>query len=98
MSEEANVTVMTATEDQPDFRPIHGRIVTGMPLSVAAQKRIVQRFETLLGRHVRLSLYVDKTLIAGVRVELNGCSYDGSVLGQLSSVRKVLTRPDEEDL
>ena len=71
MSEEANVTVMTAAEDQPDFRPIHGRIVTGMPLSVAAQKRIVQRFETLLGRHVRLSLYVDKTLIAGVRVELN---------------------------
>ena len=98
MSEEANVTIVAAAEEQPDFRPVRGRIVAGMPLSVAAQKRIVQRFETLLGRHVRLSLCVDKTLIAGVRVELNGCSYDGSLQGQLSSIRKVLTRRDEEDL
>ena len=98
MSEESAKTLPPEAEEPEGHAALHGRILSGMPLSVAAQKRIVQQFEKRLGRHVRLTLRIDKSLIAGVRVELNGCSYDGSVLGQLSSVRKVLTRPDEEDL
>ena len=81
---------------EPDI--LHGRIISGMPLSVAAKKRIVQQFETLLGRHVRLASRVDRKLIAGIRVELDGRVYDGSLLGQLTSVRKMLKRHDEEEL
>lgn len=77
---------------------LRGRIISGMPLSVASQKRIVQSFETMLGCHVHLSYRMDKALIAGVRVELNGRAYDGTLHGQLSSARKMLTRHDEEDL
>ena len=77
---------------------LRGQIISGMPLSVATQKRIVQYFEDLLGSHVRLNYRLDKALIAGLRVEVEGRAYDGSLLGQLTNVRKVLTRHDEEEL
>ena len=99
MSEE-NVVVDLATEEEERITRtlLRGRIISGMPLSVAAQKRIVQYFEALLGCHVRLSYRVDRALIAGVRVELDGRAYDGTLLGQLTNVRKMLTRHDEEEL
>ncbi len=75
---------------------LRGRIVTGMPLSVAAQKRIAKRFEEVLGSRVRLSCRLDKKKLAGIRVEINGYSYDGTLRGQLSDLHKLLTRPDEE--
>ena len=98
MSEESARTKHPNTGELSDNTILHGRIVSGMPLSVAAQKRIVQSFESMLGRHVRLSYHIDKTLIGGVRVELNGCAYDGTLQGQLKNVRKMLTRHDEEEL
>lgn len=98
MSEEAVKTTLPLPNaaEEPEF--LRGRILSGMPLSVAAQKRIVQHFEQVLGCHVRLSCRIDKALIAGVRVEIDGRAYDGSLLGQLTSVRKMLTRHDEEAL
>lgn len=75
---------------------LHGRIVAGMPLSQEQQQRITKRFEELLGKCVTLSCHVDKTQLAGVRVELNGYSYDGTLRGQLTVLHKMLTRPDEE--
>jgi F0F1-type ATP synthase delta subunit len=77
---------------------LRGRIISGMPLPVAAQKRIARSFEALLGSHVRLGYRMDRTLIAGVRVEIDGRAYDGSLQGQLATMRKVLTRHDEEGL
>ena len=98
MSEEIAKTTLPPQAEQEEPVLLRGRIISGMPLSVAAQKRMVQHFETLLGCRVRLSCRIDKALIAGVRVEINGCAYDGSLMGQLNSVRKMLTRHDEEEL
>ena len=85
-------------EEQEDGRFLYGRITSGMPLSVEARKRITQRFEEILKTHVKMSCRIDKSLIAGIRVEIDGCSYDGSVLGQLKNLDKMLTRHDEEEL
>lgn len=98
MSEQTSSTIRNDVEQPAEITLLRGRIVSGMPLSVAAKKRITQRFEALLGCHVHLSSRVDKSLIAGVRVEINGCAYDGSLLGQLTNVRKMLTRHEEEEL
>ena len=95
MSEQAPSTIRQEAEQPAEVTLLRGRIGSGMPLSVAAKKRITQRFETLLGCHVRLSSRVDRSLIAGVSVEINGCAYDGSLLGQLTNVRKMRTRHDE---
>ena len=92
------VAAQTPQEEATESDMLRGRIISGMPLSVAAKKRIIQQFETLLGHHVRLVSRVDITLIAGIRVELDGRVYDGSLLGQLTSVRKMLKRHDEEEL
>ncbi len=98
MSEETVNIPKKEDDEQTEIPLLRGRLISGMPLSVAARKRIVQRFESLLGCHVKLSTRIDKNLIAGVRVEINGCSYDGSLHGQLADVRKMLTRHDEEEL
>lgn len=99
MSEENNTMDLPPEEEQPTGRTLlRGRIISGQPLPVAAQKRIVQRFEALLGCHVRLSYRVDKALIAGIRVEVDGRAYDGSLSGQLTQARKLLMRHDEEEL
>ncbi len=84
-------------ENPPEEEIIRGRILTGMALPVAAQKRIAKRFEELLGKEVRLSCHLDRRLLAGVRVEINGYSYDGSLKGQLGDLHKVLTRPEEKE-
>jgi len=91
-------TTLPTEEEQKEIPLLRGRIVSGMPLSIAARKRIAQRFETMLGCHVRLSCRVNKKLIAGIRVELDGRAYDGTLMGQLTNVRKMLTRHDEEEL
>ncbi|MEA5014505.1 MAG: F0F1 ATP synthase subunit delta [Candidatus Limiplasma sp.] len=81
---------------EPSEEVLRGRIVTGMPLSQEQQQRVARRFEELLGRRVTLSCHVDAKQLAGIRVELNGYSYDGTLRGQLTALHKMLTRPDEE--
>ena len=81
---------------EPVEEILHGRIVAGMPLSPEEQRRVVKRFEELLGKRVTLSCHVEKKQLAGIRVELNGYSYDGTLRGQLTALHKMLTRPDEE--
>ena len=98
MSEEWKARPLSSVDETAEIPLLRGRIVSGMPLPIAARKRIVQRFETLLGCHVRLSCRIDKKLIAGIRVELDGRAYDGSLQEQLKDVRKMLTRHDEEEL
>lgn len=93
----AQKELLQGQEAAPDTTTLRGRIVTAMPLSVAAQKRIAKRFEAVIGKRVRLTCRVDKKQLAGIRVELCGYSYDGTLRGQLIDLHKVLTRPDEED-
>ena len=82
-----------AVEEKPTLR---GRIVSAMPLSAQEQRQITERFETLLDAHVVLTTRVDKKQLAGVRVEIAGRSYDGTLRGQLADLRKLLSRHEEE--
>ena len=81
---------------QPAGEALRGRIVTGMLLSDAAQDRVAKHFEAMLGKRVKLSCVLDKKQILGIRVELNGYCYDGTLLGQLNGLKKLLTAPEEE--
>ena len=81
---------------QPAGEALRGRIVTGMPLSEAAQERVAKHFEEMLGKPVKLSCVLDESQIMGIRVELNGYCYDGTLQGQLNDLKKLLTAPEEE--
>lgn len=98
MSEEATGTPLAdeKTPDGNDIPLLRGRILSGMPLSIAACKRITQNFEAMLDCHVNMTASIDKKLIAGIRVEINGRVYDGSLMGQLTNMRKMLTQHDKE--
>jgi len=75
---------------------LYGCIVSGMPISETTHKQITKHFEEMLGKQVKLSCHLDREQIMGVRVELNGYSYDGTLRGQLDDLRKLLTHPKEE--
>lgn len=76
---------------------LRGRIITGMPISAAVQKQIEECFEKRLGQRVKLISKLEKKQLAGVRVEIGGYSYDGTLQGQLKDVYKLFTQPDEEE-
>lgn len=86
------VEAQPETEDRPVLR---GKIVTGMPLSADAGERITRRFEELTGARVSFTSQLDKKQIAGIRVELNGYSYDETVRGQLLQLQKLLKAQDD---
>mgnify|MGYP002732288808 CR=1 FL=1 len=78
-------------------KPLRGRVITGLPLEEGQLERIIAAFERLTGEKVLLTVRVDKKQIAGVRVELGGKCYDGTLLGELKRVKRLLTHPEEED-
>ena len=78
-------------------KPLRGRVITGLPLEEGQLERIVAAFERLTGEKVLLTVRVDKKQIAGVRVELGGKCYDGTLLGELKRVQRLLTHPEEEN-
>ncbi|MEG0901594.1 MAG: F0F1 ATP synthase subunit delta, partial [Clostridia bacterium] len=84
------IALPARVETEP-LKPVQGRIITGMKLSVAAQKRIAACFEQKLGVPVKLTCRVDQRELCGVRVELGEidaalCSHD-SVRDAVALVR-----------
>lgn len=92
----AEQNALSAYLDLASPKPISGRIISGMRLSIAAQKRIVEKFEKMLGVPVTLTCKVDSKEIGGVRVELDGYSYNGTVRGQLHDIYDYLLNKEEE--
>ncbi|MEG0491604.1 MAG: F0F1 ATP synthase subunit delta [Clostridia bacterium] len=99
MAEEAKANevqdALPARIDVEPLKPLHGRIISGMQLSIAAQKRIAARFEEKLGVPVKLICRVDKKELGGVRVELDGYSYNGTARGQLREIYRYLLKTEE---
>ena len=71
-----------------------GRLVTALPLDEKRLTQITHQFQELLQQPVILEMNVDQSLIGGIRVELLGRVYDGSVKAQLGQALAVLK--DEE--
>ncbi len=73
-----------------------GLLLTAMPLTPQQHSDIEAKFSALLDTEVSLTECMDRKLIGGIRVELLGRVYDGSVQGQLRLMLKTLQ--DEEDV
>ena len=92
---DAEQIILPARVETEPLKPVQGRIISGMKLSVAAQKRIAARFEQKLGVPVKLTCRVDQRELCGVRVELGGYSYSGTARDQLKEMHKFLLSTDE---
>ena len=84
-------------QSQKEAGQVFGRIVAGMPITDEIRVRAEERFAGLLGKPVCLECFVDERQLAGICVEINGYSYDGTLRGQLTNLYKALSRPDKED-
>ena len=84
-------------QNQQEAGQALGRIVAGMPITEEVRLRAEERFSKLLGKPVHLECIVDERQLAGICVEINGYSYDGTLRGQLTNLYKALSRPDKED-
>ena len=76
---------------------LQGRIITAMPLSKSEQQHIAKRFEAFLGQQVQLSCQTDEAQLSGIRVEVGGFSYDGTLRSQLQDLLKMLTSSEKEE-
>ena len=72
-----------------------GKLLSAKPLGQDQLRAIESRFTALLGGPVRLTEETDPSLWGGVRVEIDGRVYDGSLRLQLQEVLKALQTEEE---
>jgi len=69
---------------------IAASVRTARPLSEARQATVVEGLESITGKRVRPNYGVDPELIGGMVVRIGSTIYDGSVRGQLETLRRKL--------
>jgi ATP synthase F1 delta subunit len=63
-------------------------VTTAVPLSEVQLSQLKEKLEKVSGKKVLLEQKVDPDILGGVRVDLEGQLFDGSVKGRLSELRK----------
>lgn len=64
--------------------------VTAIALNAQLEKKLKAKLEALTGKTIVLHNKVDPSIIGGVRLEMDGTQYEGSVKNQLDSLREAL--------
>ncbi len=64
------------------------RVTSAVPLSEDQLDALTARLQAMSGKTIELVTKVDPSLIGGMRVELEGKLYDGSVSGRLTELRR----------
>lgn len=66
---------------------IFGSVVSAEELSASDVEELAKAFTKKLGKKIVFKTAIDPTLLAGLRVTVNGVTYDGSVRSQLQQLR-----------
>jgi F-type H+-transporting ATPase subunit delta len=71
---------------------VSGRLDVAEPVGDADVAGLAQAFSRKLGKKVAFRVNVDPSLLAGMKVTVNGVTYDGTLRAQLQRMRDQLTR------
>jgi F-type H+-transporting ATPase subunit delta len=71
---------------------IEAKVVSAMALEPAQVERLLETLQAISGKTVILQRETDPALIGGLRVELEGRIYDGSVSTRLAMMRERMAR------
>lgn len=66
---------------------VSGRLVAAEPIGDADVATLVKAFSQKLGKKVAFRVSTDSSLLAGIKVTVNGVTYDGSLRSQLQKLR-----------
>ena len=67
-------------------------VTSAVELSDSQKKDLLARLESVSGKKVLLRCRVDEGVLGGLRVELDGRLYDGTVSGRLADIRKKISQ------
>ena len=67
-------------------------VISAMELDGDQKAKLVKKLEKVTGKSVCATYKLDKSLIGGIRVELDGVTYDGSIKARLDEVKDVITK------
>lgn len=67
-------------------------ITSATPLDEEQKQKVCDKFEKLTGKSIQAVYAVDESLIGGLKVEVEGKTYDGSIKHRLSDVKDVIIR------
>lgn len=70
---------------------LEAKVASASPMSDASQQALEAQLSRLTGKKVRATYSVDPDLLGGVTARIGSTVYDGSVRGQLESLRRKLT-------
>lgn len=67
-------------------------ITSAAPLDEEQKQKVCDKFEKITGKSIQAVYDVDESLIGGLKVEIEGKTYDGSIKHRLSDVKDVIIR------
>ncbi|MDD3412229.1 MAG: ATP synthase F1 subunit delta [Eubacteriales bacterium] len=70
---------------------VEAAVTTSQPLTDDQRKRLMDKLGQMTGHEVRLKEKLDKTVIDGVLLEMNGQRYDNTVRQHLRAIRSALS-------
>ena len=73
---------------------IEGKVYSAWQLSEQNVQKLTERFAQITGQPVHFTQFVDRTLLGGVRVVIDGRVYDGTLQGKLNRMESELSRED----
>lgn len=73
-----------------DHQILEVTAITAVPLPPALAKKLTQKLTAISGKTIALSNRVDRRILGGVRLEMDGTQLDGTVRHKLDGIRETL--------
>ena len=67
-------------------------VTSATPLDDEQKQKVCDKFQKITGKSIQAVYAVDESLIGGLKVEVEGKTYDGSIKHRLSDVKDVIIR------
>ena len=82
--------LLSAIEEFRSLYEDYMRIADAVELSDEQKKRLVAKLSSVTGKNIRATYVIDKDLLGGVSVTVDGKHFDGSVRQNLKNLKEVL--------
>lgn len=104
LCEQGNVDILSECVDEYDAlysasnKVSHAAAVSAVELTDDEKKKLLAKLEKLSGNRVDIEYRIDKRLLGGIVVDMDGMRLDGSLRRQLKNIREVMDEWAEDPM